>query len=413
MNTAAAGPNPGYLKLELSAKGVRLDAATRAHPDVLRVPRPEVDAQQGVELILPEDVWVSAPVDEAASADSPFLLSGHGEHFTLQRNGTAVEVRLVPQPNFYRLTTTSGRPMQQVGTTYGGFIAINPGFACGFSLRGMPCRFCRNGTGVAVSEGFAISVQDVVEVLRAAFAEGAVEFVYFNLAYVGTDDAGIAFLEPYIRAVKRHFDTLVAVQIHPPKANRWVDRTYAMGVDALCYSIEIFDANILARRCAGRARFIGRERYYDALRYAATIFPSGTVWSDLVVGLEPAESTMRGIDELTAMGVLPVLSLSRPQNEGAARDPQPLVVDDVAPIYAHLFNTVRNSKINMGWIRDLSFAITPLEARFFAGDEARMAVAMQQFYRSKIGTVAARNLARLRRRLRVRTISDSFDSSHL
>ena len=74
---------------------------------------------------------------------------------------------------------------------------------------------------------------------------------------------------------------------------------------------------------------------------------------------------------------------------------------------------MRQAKINMGWVRDLSFAITPLEARFFAGDEARMSVTMQHFYRSKLGTLAARSLSRLRRRLRVRRVSDSFDSARL
>ena len=83
------------------------------------------------------------------------------------------------------------------------------------------------------------------------------------------------------------------------------------------------------------------------------------------------------------------------------------------PVFAHLFRAVRQAKINMGWVRDLSFAITPLEARFFAGDEARAAVAMQHFYRSRFGTLAARSLSRLRRRLRVRTVSDSFDAARL
>ena len=40
--------------------------------------------------------------------------------------------------------------------------------------------------------------------------------------------------------------------------------------------------------------YIGRERYYEALAYAASIFPSGTVWSELVLGVEPIESTRRG-----------------------------------------------------------------------------------------------------------------------
>ncbi|MFQ5664990.1 MAG: radical SAM protein [Candidatus Binatia bacterium] len=411
--TLPARPNSGYLKLELAAKGVRLDETIRADVAVLRASPAQVGSQCGVEIVLPEDVWVNAPVDEGTAADSPFVLSGSGDQWTLRRNGASVDVRLVAPPHFYRLTTSSGMPMHRVGTTYGGCITINPAFACGYSLRGAPCRFCRNGSGVALSEGFPMSVRDVVEVVRAAFAEGTREFVYFNLSYVGSDDAGIAFLEPYIRAVKRHFDTLVAVQLHPPKTNRWVDRTYAMGVDALSYNVEIYDPSILARRCRGRARYIGRARYYDALGYAATVFPSGTVWSDLIVGVEPAASTMRGIDALTAIGVLPVLSLFRPLADSQARDPRPLAVDDVVPIYAHLFHAVRGARINMGWLRDLSFAITPLEARFFAGNEARVAVAVQQFYRSRIGTAAARNLARLRRRLRVRKVSDSFDSSRL
>lgn len=411
MSSHAHHLNPGFLKVELTSKGTRLDDSVRAHA---QAPRWQDDeSPRGVELVLPDGVWIHAPVGGSTSADSPYLLTGDGDHCTLQKNGTSVEVRLVPEPRFYQRNTASGLPMHRVGQVYGSFIAVNPGFACGYSLRGAPCRFCRNGSGVPVGDGFPMSEQDVMEVIRAAFSEGTADFVYFNLAYVGSEDAGIAFLEPYIRAVKRQFNTLVAVQLHPPKSNRWIDRTYAMGVDAVSYAVEIHDADLLARRCAGRARFIGRDRYYEALQYAATIFPSGTVWSDLIVGLESIESTTSGIDTLVAMGVLPVLSLYRPPVGDTPGEPRVPTVEEIAPVYAHLFHAVRHAKINMGWLRDLSFAITPLEARFFAGDDARLPVAMQQLYRSRLGTVAACNLARLRRRLRVHEVSDSFDASHL
>jgi hypothetical protein len=411
MSPHDVGCNPGYLKLELTAKGMRLDDAVRTHDDVLHAA--DNEESSGVELVLPDGVLVHAPVGHGIADDSPYLLSTHGGHFTLQTNGSSVDVRLVPEPRFYQERTASGLPMVRAGQVYGSFIAINPGFACSYALRGAPCRFCRTGSGIALGDGFPMSVPDVTEVVRAAFAEGVADFVYFNLAYVGSEDAGIAFLEPYVRAVKRQFNTLVAVQVHPPKTDRWIDRTYAMGVDAISYAVEIHDPDVLARRCAGRVRFIGRERYYDALQYAATVFPSGTVWSDLIVGLEAVESTMRGIDVLAAAGVLPVLSVMRRSHDSMADGHEPPVLEVIAPVYAHLFRAVRDARINMGWIRDLSFAITPLEARFFAGDDARFTVAIQQFYRSKIGSVTARNLARLRRRLRVRTVSDSFDSSHL
>jgi len=168
---------------------------------------------------------------------------------------------------------------------------------------------------------------------------------------------------------------------------------------------------VLAQHCAGRARYIGRARYDDALPYAAAIFPRGTVWSDLVVGLEPVESTVRGVDALTAMGVLPVLSLYR---SAGARPPHDApTIEALSSLYAHLFQAVQHAGIPMRWVRGFGSAITPLEARFFAGGAPRRTVAMQQFYRSRLGGAAARSLARLRRRLRVRTVSDSFDASHL
>jgi hypothetical protein len=302
--------------------------------------------------------------------------------------------------------------MWKVGTAYGGYISINPATGCDFTRLGVPCHFCDVATRAGDREA-PLSVADVIETIRAAFAEGAVEFVYLHVGYLEGEDAGIRFLEPYIDAIKKHFDTLVAVQIQPPANDRWIDRTYAMGVDALSYSIEIHDADLLRRHCAGRTEHVGRERYYEALGYAATIFPSGTVWSDLIVGLEPAASTVAGVDTLVGMGVLPVLSLFRPLDDTQLADHPLPEAGAVAPVFAHLFNAVRRARINMHWVRDLSFAVTPFEARFFADDAERAAVTVHPFYRSRLGTMAARNLSRLRRRLRVRKVSDSFDSSNL
>src|SRR5206468_2619787 len=171
-------------------------------------------------------------------------------------------------------------------------------------------------------------------------------------------------------------------------------QTYAPGVDALSYNLEIFDPDVLSRHCVGRARYIGRERYLEALAHAAKVFPSGTVWTDLVLGLEPADSTIAGIDALVEMGVVPVATILRGEY------PVPAAAE-VVPVLAHLYRTVRHRGINMGWVRDLALGITPLEARHFAGDGARL------------GALAARGLARFRRRLRVRKVSESFDAAHL
>lgn len=405
-------PNPALLKFDLAIRGARLGPGVREHPDIERLGPGHDYVARSLELVLPEDVWVSVPIGDRFTAASPYELRADGDVFVVDGNGARCEVRIVPPPRFYGETTRSGVPMWKVGSAYGGYIAINPAAGCDFVPRGLACRFCDLSTR-APERAAPLAVADVVDTVRAAFAEGAVEFVYLHIGYLDGEDAGGGFLEPYLRAIKRHFDTLVAVQLQPPQHNAWIDRMYAMGADALSYSIEIHDPVLLQQHCAGRAAHVGRERYYEALAHAATVFPSGTVWSDLIVGLEPAASTIEGIDTLVGLGVLPVLSIFRPLDDTLLHDHPLPSADAVAPVFAHLFNAVRKARINMHWVRDLSFAITPIEARFFAADDARAGAGLGSFYRSRLGSLAARNLSRLRRRLRVREVSDSFDSSHL
>ena len=395
--------HPVRLKVELAVRGARVD------PSVRLAPRGE--SAGSVDLVLPDGVRVDVRVDERQTAGSPFLLTAEGAgHVLVRRDAGGAEtarvaVRPVPRPAFYERLTSSGTPMRRVATVRGTHLLVSPTTACGFTVLGTPCRFCVEGArGAADRE--AVPVADVVEVVRAAFDEGACGSVYFNTAFFDGEDGGIAFLQPYVEAVRKHFDTLVATQVHPPRSNRWIDRTYAMGVDAVSYNLEIFDPGILSRHCIGRVRYVGRERYLEALGYAAEVFPSGTVWTDLVLGLEPAESTMAGIDALVDMGVVPVA--------GIVRGEQPVsAVADVTAVLAHLYRAVKRRGINMGWVRDLTLGITPLEARHFAGDGARLAVAVQNLTRSRLGGLAARGLARFRRRLRVRKVSGSFAAAQL
>ena len=381
----------GQLKLELALRGVRMAPGTpTVHTDV-------------VDLVLPGDLWVSVPI----VATSPIELSADGDRASLALGPatSSVVARVVRPPRFVERRTSRGTPMGRIASVRGRHLVVHPATACGMSVRGAPCRFCVEGARTPADRE-AVPVADVVETVRAAFDEGLGDSVYFNTGFFDGEDGGIAFLAPYVEAVRRHFDTLVATQVHPPRTDRWIDRTYAMGVDAVSYNLEIFDPEALKRACIGRVRYIGRERYLEALAYAARVFPRGTVWSDLVIGTEPLASTVAGIDALAAMGTVPVVSLAGATT--AALDPAA-----VEPVLASLYRTAKQHGLAMGWVRDLATGIAPLEARHFAGDGARLAVTVQNLTRSRLGALAARGLARARRRLRVRSVGDDVDAAHL
>src|SRR5262245_11499040 len=313
--------HPAHLKLELATRGVALDPSVREATFVL--PR---WGRRVIDLVLPDDLSLTATV----AASSPFVLKEtDGGHVLTREAAPPVDVRPVPVPRFYQRTTAGGVPMWRIATVHGSHLIVHPGAVCGFSVHGRPCRFCLEGAR-ATSDGEAASVAEVVEVVRTAFGEGVCELRYVNPPCFNGDDGGIGSLTPYIAAVRKHFDTLIAAQVHPPRDTSWVDRTYAMGVDALSYNLEIFDPDALNRQCIGRMRYIGRERYLEALRHAAQVFPSGTVWSDLVLGAESPDSTMAGIEALAAMNVVPVASI--PCETEPPLDPATL-----APVLAHLY----------------------------------------------------------------------------
>jgi len=395
------------LKIEAAVRGVSLGPDLELEIGSLGAGHRREGGRR-VELVLPGDVWTTAMVIDG---DGGLRLSGNLSAARLESNGAIHSARVVA-PEFYRRSTTSGRPMLQVGSVHGPFLAINSSAACSVGLRGAACRYCRVGTPVPAAEGFPMSVADVVETVRAAFGEGYSSAVYFNTGYLGGDDGGIAFLEPFVRAVKRNFATVVAVQLHPPRSNAWIDRAYAMGVDALSFGLEVHDAVALQRMCAGRMRFIGRERYYEALAYAASVFPRGTVWTELLVGAEPLDSTRQAIDLLVRDGVLPVLCAVPAVGSGPGGIVGLPPIDDVVDVCRSLYRAVHGAQIPIGWVRDMSFAITPYEARLLAGAEQQISAAEEYFYRSAIRGFAARNLSRFRRRLRVRQVSDPALEDH-
>lgn len=400
-----AAVNPVRLKIDLATRGARVDPRLRP-----RVPNAPEFAPRGLQLVLPEDVRVVVPFDDDASAAAPYAIVAESERaFVVGGDALRVEVQPAIVPRFYERRTTSGRPMWQIGTVHGMYLLVSPNGMCGFSAHGAPCSFCREGARPAGDRERAASIADVVEVVRTAFEEGAADFVLFNSSVYDAEDGGMAFLTPYVEGVRKHFDTFVAVQVHPPRTDRWIDRTYAMGVDAVSYNLELFDPEALDRHCIGRVRYVGRERYLDALAYAASIFPSGTVWTDLVLGLEPAESTMAGIDAVVDAGVIPVLAVHHPGPDAISQ----VTPDEAADVVAHLERRIRERNVSVTWIRDLALGVTPLDAFRMTGAPPPGNAAIHALTRWRLGAYAARGLARFRRRLRVKSVSDSLEASHL
>ncbi|MBE9531282.1 MAG: hypothetical protein IME98_00580 [Proteobacteria bacterium] len=382
--------SPGALKIDLMLQGIRVNNS---------VDLSKIVFQSGIDILLPGETLANVPFGEDFTLKSPYLLKRDDDGYTISVGEDSVACDVLPVSEFYSGVTTTGEKFSRVATTHGSYVAITPRPSCEFFGEGVECRYCAGNFDVSSNGKKEFSIEEILEVVEAVKKEKVAEIIYLSLGFTSEDDGGIEFLAPYIKAIKKHFRILVAVEALPPKKNSWIDDTYAMGADSILYNLEIFDKGLFEIICPGRSELIGRKRYLDALQYAASIFPGGTVASHLIVGLEPPGSTIKGVDHLTKMGVVPILPIYRP-TPGKALRIEPLTTEIILPVYKHLYKAVKENNINMNWVRDISLISTPIEGKSLVEEQGGISL-LDSFYKSRFGRKAALGLSTIRRKLRV------------
>ena len=383
--------NPARLKLDLLYYGVRPAAGTEI-PD---------DPSGTVIMALPEDVWVNATYRADYVKDSPFELLHRGRQWFVRSHDVETEVRVLKPLKAYSKQTSSGISVSDILYLHGGFVAIEPMGLCRFTKSGLECKYCRH-KGPTVQTAF--TTKDVLEALEMVKKEVPVDIIQLSSGFVEGEDGGVLALDPLVHEIRKYFSVFISIDVMPPAHNDWIDRTYAMGVDAVYYDIDVFDPELFASLYPEKVEAVRHQRYIEALEYAARTFPSGAVATHLVAGLEPLQSTQSGIKRLAEAGVLPLLTFFRPLPGSALEKKWSIKNEDLIPLYQDLFEQVKRHKINPNWIRQFDVVMTPLEGRFFTGSKRSWRVAQQNFYKTGLGRKAALGLATIRRNLRVREI---------
>jgi hypothetical protein len=258
----------------------------------------------GLTLRLPGDVFVNAPVDDwycdrpAATLDSV----GSGL-FILEKNngpagwaGEAVEVLPVPLPSYV------GKPSTDGVMTHADRIRISPIDGCSYA-----CAFCdshlSNYRLRPIDElrlGLDIALQDRALPPRHVLISGGTprtsDRKWLDSAY-----------QSLIASSPLPTDVMLTASVN----SELIERLAECGVHGLSINLEAFDQSIAASVCPQKQE-LGRDAYASAWALARDLLGPGRVRSLLLVGLEPLESTLAGVEFIAAHGCDPVLSPFRP-----------------------------------------------------------------------------------------------------
>jgi hypothetical protein len=381
--------NLALLKLQLLFHGIRAGD---------NLPSPLTNPFGLIHLSLPEKVFVSVHLNTNGT-ESPFTLQKDGDRFHLDIEGsTCVPVSWTPPLKSYQRRTTSGVLISDILTVHGDFIAVHPSHPCRFGQSGLSCRYC--GSSKELSDHPPFTPQDLVEAIQVVLEEKRCDVVTLSSGHVDTPDGGVERLEPWVAEIRKHVNVLIALDLVPPDTDDWIDKTYAMGVDALYYDSDFFNPNDEPTKEFAKHK----ARQLEALSYASKIFPTGAVLSHLVLGLEPLEDTIKSIDLMIDRGAVPVLAYFPPYGGSPLRDRWTATPEQVTAAYAHLYERLVRTRINPHWVQQYDVVLTSLEGRFLSAESPRYHVRLKDFYDTRLGRTVRFGIASLRRRLRVREV---------
>lgn len=309
-----------WLKTRLLAEGLRveLDAGqlSAVAKPMLRV---RSGSCGGLDVILPDGTWVNAPVREPFARTSALTLRHDGDLMVVDDGFTAHEVTLVQTPEYYGRATASGEPMERIGQLCSDRVGVGVTNICTFyRSRATRCQFCSIGSNV-LEERANKRDDEILETVLASVNDpiAPARHVLLGGGTPDSEEVGAEHLAHLAEAIKARTTVPIYAMLAPPRDLGLLELLAEAGVDEIGMNIEVFGEQAARRFIPGKHEAIPREHYWRALERAVELFGAVNTRSITVVGLEDADATVEGVEQLAARGVLPILSPLRPL-EGTA-----------------------------------------------------------------------------------------------
>lgn len=321
------------LKLELLQYGFEpSDGALLALPQSKfgEVTHKDYPTTGGLIVVLPGEIYANAPIRYDRVGDKKYYLDYEGG-FRLKGEGLNLKVQVLPSAHFalHNTRLETGEPVRDMVAAHGHRVRISPLAGCAYSCRfcNMPSVLYRLYEREKLDAAFQTALNDPGTTPEHVLISGGAprpekgDYRSINAIY--------EYFPGTYRSLK--FDVMLAPRtLNPDQPTKRRYRHFLgflkdAGIDALSVNIELFNDEI-RRQTAPEKGKIGIDNYLLFLEQAAEIFGGKKVRSVLIVGIEPMEDTLRGVEAIAERGCLPELSPFIPDPAAAmARHERPSV----------------------------------------------------------------------------------------
>ena len=260
-----------------------------------------------LDITLPGGLIVNCPYNVRYSEYSPFEIkcnNGCLNLYYFEKLLTPIEICYESSIN--KKKTRSGVNYSSVAFLANDRLRINYNPVCYYKSNGQGCTFCN-----LPAKNQQYTFDDICEIAEDYLLHEEFRHILIGGGSGNPDScfSNIIQLTNYLKSKTKKPLYLMSL---PPRECDCVQALCQAGISEIAFNIEIFDRTIAAQYMPGKGS-IPIERYLSALSEAVKhLGKTGNVRSMLIVGFDPKETLLRGIETLCEMGVQPMLSVFRP-----------------------------------------------------------------------------------------------------
>ncbi|MDR1721652.1 MAG: hypothetical protein LBR24_01215 [Methanobrevibacter sp.] len=267
------------------------------------------DFENHVDVKIPDDFYLpdGAVVQFRLNSTSPYIVKKVEDKLILYNYTEEVcEVKWIPRPEYYDKKTSSGKEMIKIGQI-GGDDCLFFCFQnyCSNFKDNKQCAFCNLvSTSTTYNSVFKKKdAEDIGEVAAAGFAEGSVNHINMTGGcYVSGKELEV--VGDILTAIKKHtgFERVPGLVAPAPAKGDNIQGFYDTGISTLSFNMEVWDPGYYKAICPGKSSSTSHEEFIKSIKQAVDIFGEGYVYVSMVMGLEPKETFLQGIDYLSQLG---------------------------------------------------------------------------------------------------------------
>ena len=267
------------------------------------------DFENHIDLKLPDDFYLpdGTVVQFRLNSKSPYNVKVRKGGLYLYKNDDEVcTVEWMKRPDYYNAQTSKGNEMVKIGQIGGSdclfFCYQN---YCSNFKDNKQCAFCNLVSTSRVYDSILKKkdIEEIGEVARAAWSEGNVNHVMITGGCF-KHEKEVAVVSEIIKSIREHtgLERVPGTILPSPAKGDDIQRYFDAGINAVGYSMEIWDEKLYEAICPGKSQSTSHDEFIESIKKAVDLFGEGNVYVALVMGLEPKETFLEGVRVLSSIG---------------------------------------------------------------------------------------------------------------